>query len=38
MQGLRVDPNLRTASKPINPDQLLGLIAELAPSRPTRAP
>ena len=30
MQEIDIDPRLRTASKPINPDQLLALLAELA--------
>jgi PAS domain S-box-containing protein len=38
MQELEVDTMLRTASKPINPDQLLALLAELAPSRPMPGP
>lgn len=37
MHGLEVDSKLRTASKPINPDQLLSLLAELAPSTPARS-
>jgi CheY-like chemotaxis protein len=32
MQEIGVDARLRTASKPINPDQLLALLAELAPN------
>ncbi len=31
MHGLNCDPRVRTASKPINPDQLLALMTELVP-------
>jgi PAS domain S-box-containing protein len=31
MHDLKCDPQLRTASKPINPDQLLALLTELVP-------
>jgi hypothetical protein len=30
MRDLRVDARLRTASKPINPDELLALVRELS--------
>jgi CheY-like chemotaxis protein len=31
VHGLECDPRLRIAKKPINPDQLLGLLTELLP-------